>query len=253
VRPLRRYMDALDPPQQNRELYGVYSTYKGLTRDKIEMYWLALHYYDVNVQYNTIGGRYYGNKDALLYEFEGGYQFGENPDDSGHSAGFFTSGLGRKADGLPAKPTLWVYYDWASGDDTVRNGFHHYEPLIHRYLGFMDLYGRRNIEDVNVLLSLQPQEKLTLQAWYHFFWLQNIHDVPYNPDMSPFANLPAGSSANRELGQELDLTATLIITPRTNALFGYSHFFSGEYYDTTPGVPYADDADFFYTQYTVNF
>jgi hypothetical protein len=253
VRPLRRYIDRLDPPYQDREIYGVYSTYKGMTRDKLELYWLALHYYDLPVKYDTIGSRYYGSTDNWLYELEGGVQFGENADDSGHGAGFFTLGLGRKFDCLRGKPTLWSYYDWASGDDTVSNGFHHYEPLVHKYLGFMDLFGRRNIEDANLLLTLQPHEKLTLLAWYHFFWLQNGNDVPYNVNMSPFANLPGGSAGSRELGQELDLTATFLTSPHTNLLIGYSHFFAGEFYATTPGVPFDGDASFLYTQFTVNF
>jgi hypothetical protein len=36
-------------------------------------------------------------------------------------------------------------------------------------------------------------------------------------------------------------------------LLGYSHFFAGEYYRDTPGVPYADDANFFYVSYQWNF
>jgi hypothetical protein len=35
--------------------------------------------------------------------------------------------------------------------------------------------------------------------------------------------------------------------------FGYSHFFSGQYYKLTPGVPFRGDADFFYTQGQWNF
>jgi hypothetical protein len=36
-------------------------------------------------------------------------------------------------------------------------------------------------------------------------------------------------------------------------LFGYSHFFAGDYYKLTPGVPTSNDGDFFYTQYQWNF
>ena len=47
--------------------------------------------------------------------------------------------------------------------------------------------------------------------------------------------------------------ATWRFTPRTAILFGYSHFFSGDYYKQTPGLAYRGDADFVYTQFTVNF
>jgi hypothetical protein len=259
VRPLRRDVEALDPPDLDRQLYGFYSTYKGLQRDKVDLYWLAYDNDLVGYRYDTLASRYYGSYDAWLYEFEGGVQFGQNGDDTDHSAGFFTLGGGRKFECVRWKPTLWAYYDWASGDGTydakgraVGTGFNHYEPLAHKYLGFMDLFGRRNIETVNFLLTMKPQEKLTLLAWYYYFWLQTDNDVPYNVDMTPFAGLAGGQAGSRDLGHEIDLTATYAFTPRLNALIGYSHFFSGKFYRTSP-VPYDGDANFLYTQVTLDF
>jgi len=259
TRPLRRNVGALDPPDLDRQLYGVYSTYKGWQRDKVDLYWLAYDNDLLGFRYDTLASRYYGSYDAWLYEFEGGVQFGRNGDDSEQSAGFFTLGLGRKFECVRWKPTLWAYYDWASGDGTfdangraIGTGFHHYEPLAHRYLGFMDLYGRRNIETVNFLLTAKPHEKLTLLAWYYYFWLQTGKDVPYNVDMTPFAGLSGGQAGSRDLGHEIDLTASYAITPRLNALLGYSHFFSGRFYSRSP-VPYDGDANFFYTQVSLDF
>ena len=82
-------------------------------------------------------------------------------------------------------------------------------------------------------------------------WI-DINDVPYNVDMTPFAGLTTGQSGSRDLGQEIDLTASLVLTPRMSLLLGYSHFFAGEFYRTSP-VPYDGDADFVYTQITLNF
>ena len=83
--------------------------------------------------------------------------------------------------------------------------------------------------------------------------LANGNDVPYNVTMTPFAGLPAGSSGSKDLGHEIDMVITQALTPRSSILFGYSHFFAGNYYATTPGVPFNGDADFFYTQWHVNF
>ncbi len=116
----------------------------------------------------------------------------------------------------------------------------------------MDLYGRRNIETVNLLLTAKPHEKLTLLAWYYYFWLQTGKDVPYNIDMTPFAGLSGGQAGSRDLGHEIDLTATYAFTPRLGALIGYSHFFSGKFYSTSP-VPSDGDANFLYTQVTLDF
>lgn len=255
VRPLRRNTVQIDPSNSDREMYGLYSTYKGLPCDKLDLYWLALDFHDAGFMYDTIGARYWGDLGPWLYELEGAVQFGRNANGSDHSAGAFTAGVGRKFESVLWTPTLWLYYDWASGDNTPGSGYHHYQPLVHKYLGFMDLFGRRNIEDANVLLTMQPHEKLKLLMWYHIFHMENINDVPYNVNMSQFAEATVvpGTAGSRDLGQELDVVATFLISPRMNLLFGYSHFFAGDFYATTPGVPYNGDADFFYTQFHVNF
>lgn len=256
VRPLKRDNVALDYPNLDREMYGIYSTYKGLGKDTLDLYWLEVDWHDAprpGFDYDLLGGRYNGNLEPWMYELEGGVQFGKNSDKSDHSAGFFTLGLGRKLQAWDWNPTLWSYYDWASGDAVRGNGFHQYEPLGHKYLGFMDFYGRRNIEDINLQLTLQPTERLKLLAWYHYFLLQNSRDMPYNLDMTPYANLPSGTAHSRDLGHEIDLTATVTLTARASMLFGYSHFFAGDFYKTTPGVPFKGDADFVYTEFTLNF
>ena len=69
--------------------------------------------------------------------------------------------------------------------------------------------------------------------------------------MGPEVATPGGSN---QLGQELDLTASFSLSPRSDLLLGYSHFFSGAFYDTNPSnIPYNGDADFFYTQFSVRF
>ena len=246
--------------RDNRESFaGVYSSYKGIQNRTYDFY----YYYFQNenlpavrgtngVRDNTVGSRWQGTEGCFLWDFEGGYQFGENDDGSDHHAGFAVAGLGRKFD-REWKPTLWIFYDWSSGGDAVgqRQGFDHLFPLGHRYHGFMDLYARSNIETPNILLEMQPHEKWKLLAWYHYFFLENKNDSPYNVNMSAFngANPPASA----DLGHEIDLTATWQLKPRMDVVFGYSHFFAGDYYRLTPGLLYRGDADFFYTQFTVNF
>ena len=165
---------------------------------------------------------------------------------------FAVAGVGRNIDHC-WKPKVWLFYDYSTGgpDQGQRQGFDHLFPLGHRYHGFMDLYARSNIESPNLLVEAQPCEKWKLLFWYHYFMLENGGDTPYNINMTPFnqANRPASN----DLGHEIDLTATYIISPRADLLFGYSHFFSGQYYKQTPGVPFRGDADFFYTQFQVNF
>jgi hypothetical protein len=255
TKPVLIDADAYNQPGKNQEFSGVWGTYKGTKNRTVDLYYLTFwnSLNTTDFQFQTVGGRYTGNEGEFLWDFEGGVQYGQNTDNSDHSAGFWVAGLGHKRDDLPWKPALWAYYDWASGSNNLGagNGFNHLFPLAHKYLGFMDLYGRSNIETPNVQLTLQPAEKWKLLVWYYYFFLQTRDDTPYNVNMTPFN--PANRPASRDLGHELDFLLYYTICPRMDMLFGYSHFFSGEYYRETTGAPHQADADFFYVQWQWNF
>ncbi len=236
----------------NVRLYGI-NTHQHVDEDTIlEYYWLTLELDNINARYDTLGVYWKGARGDLLYELEGGVQAGRNPDQTDHHAGFGVVGLGTHLPGRLAGQ-FWVYYEWASGSDTPGNGWHHYFPRAHRHLGYMDLYGRRNLNDLNVRWNYQPTESLELRVHYHYFSLANRADVPYNTNMTPFAGLGPNTSGSSSLGHEIDLLATLTLSERLKFHVGYSHFFAGEYYQTTAGVPYAGDASFFYTQMALEF
>ena len=258
IRPVfrdRAHFRSFDNPNPNQQLYGIFSTYKGFENNKLDLYCLAFDLLTSagGARYDTLGSRYYGGCGAWVYEFEGGVQLGANPDDTSHVAGFFTGGIGRKFASSMWEPELWCFYDWASGDNTSGNGFHTYVQRAHYYLGFMDLFGRRNIEDINIRLTTNPTKKLTLLAWCHFFALANGNDVPYNLDMRPYVGLTSGSAGSQTLGTELDLVATYDVNEQTQMRFGYSHFWSGSFYNTTPGVPTNLDANFLYSHFVYLF
>lgn len=242
-----------DSPISEQQFYGVYSTFKGSDQDILEAYWLAFDDEATGFRSDSLGGRWYAESETgWLAEIWGNYQLGTDSDDSSHQAGAWTVGLGRKSK-CGWKPTLWVYYDWASGDGNAPaagNGYFQYFPLAHKYLGFMDFFGRRNIETPNVQLSVQPTDKLKLLVWYYYFFLQDQRDTPYTVLMTPFA--PGVAPGSPSLGYELDLAATYKLSARTGLFMGYSHFFPGAYYDT-PGLPYRGDANFCYVQYHINF
>jgi hypothetical protein len=244
-----------DSPDENQQFYGLYSTYSGIQNHVLDFYWigyqseLALYPGTQPFHFQTVGSRWSANWGCWQTIAEGAYQFGDyGPFD--HSAGFFTLGAGHKWDDLCWKPEFWAYYDWASGDDVIGNGFNQLFPLGHKYLGFMDLFGRSNIEDINFTLSAQPHQKLKALLWWHIFFLEDGNDVPYNVNGRPFVTTPGG---DRYLGQELDVLFTYAITPRAELLFGYSHFFTGDWYRTNPDAPFSGDAEFFYTQFSQKF
>ncbi len=244
-----------DEPNYDVKFYGSYATYKKAKKGrKLEAYYIG---YDNNVtdaNFHTLGMYLAGGKNNWLWETENSYQFGDLAGNS-HSAGAMTFGLGRKLfPCLKRSPTLWAYYDWASGSDVVGNGYFHNFPLSHKYLGFMDFFGRRNIKDINFLMTTPLTKKIKLLSWFHIFQLQDNDDIPYNVAMGPSpAGLTPVAGQNDNLGTEMDFTVSYNMTPHTNLFVGYSHFETGKFYRTNPTAPFTGDADFFYTQWLVRF
>ena len=249
----------IDDTNEEVDFFGVYTSNAKHALGTLEAYYLALINEPLDFSFHTLGSRVAGKADnGLLYEAEGGVQFGDNsPGFGNHSASFFTGGLGKQLNlaGGKWKPTVWAWYDYASGDDQVPaargdDGFDHLFPLGHKYVGFIDLFGRRNYHDLNFQFITPIGKKVKMIWWFHNFWLDEA-TTPFNINLAPFN--PNNAAGDRELGQELDVLFNITLNPRNNVLIGYSFFNAGRYYDTTPGVPTDADADFFYFQYQTRF
>jgi len=242
-----------DHPDPHEEFYGLYMTRKDWKNHKLDLYYLRLAKYDglVPFQNHTLGSRWEGKHDAWLWEIEGGYQFGDYGVRD-HSAGFYTLGAGRRLADVGWSPVLWVYYDWASGDrdpaDSVHGTFNQLFPLGHKYLGWMDIVGRQNIEDWNFQLTLSPRPTVEFVLWWHVFHLQQARDALYDASGTAIRQDPTGA-AGRDVGNEADLALRWTFAPRGDVLFGYSHLFPGRFLLDTPGG--ASGRDFYYTQFSL--
>jgi hypothetical protein len=241
----------LDEADYHQTFYGVYNTYtirEGLTFD---FYYIGYDNRDTGAgndfSLHTCGGRLNGPlDDNWLFEMEGGPQFGRQSglglDDQ---AMFGTCGIGRKlSDVMAWSPTLWCYYDYASGDNGTGdfNRFNDLFPLGHKYIGFIDAAKRQNIEAPNVLLTMAPTKKLNLLVWYWHIMANKASDI-----VPSIGGTPPQSTTSRDFGDELDLLGTYAIGPRSNVLLGYSHFWRGN------KILAPEDADFVYAQWEVNF
>ncbi|MHC4177555.1 MAG: alginate export family protein, partial [Planctomycetota bacterium] len=201
TRPIVPITDRFDSPDHDRQFMGIYSTYHGFENETVELFYLRLQNEVSPFDFHTLGARLKGNHGPWLHEFWGAVQFGGFRGQD-HSAGAWTLGLGREFKNIRWKPTIWVYYDWASGSDTIGNGYHHLFPLAHKYLGFMDLFGRRNIETPNLQITMSPREKVKLLVWYYYLFLENQDDVPYSVVMTALD--PGNAPASPDLGHEID-------------------------------------------------
>jgi hypothetical protein len=240
----------LDEPDYEQPFYGTWATYAGMENRTVDLYYIG---YDnqhpgmitSDFSLHTLGSRLVGEHCDWLYEMEGGVQFGRQ---SGlgldQDAGFATAGLGRRLAQNEWKPTVWVYYDYASGNAQGGdfNRFNQLFPLAHKYLGFIDAVQRSNIESPNVLLTLQPHTQWNLLLWYYHFMANQASDiVPSN------GGTPTESTNSKDFGDEIDVLVKYTIDARSNVLLGWSHFWRGN------KITAPEDADFFYAQWELNF
>jgi hypothetical protein len=199
-------------------------------------------------QNHTFGSRWAGDNEGLLWDFEGGLQFG----DQGGSdlvSGMATAGLGRNWKDLSLTPTVWLYYDYASGDSDPTAGdvhtYHQLFPFGHYYLGWMDLVGRQNIQDLNAHLYLYPSPWITVWLQYHHFWLDESRDALYNAGGVAYRRDPTGA-AGHNVGDEIDTVVNFHVSRYSDILVSYNKLFGGGFLEATASANQAADAEALY-------
>ena len=135
-------------------------------------------------------------------------------------------------------PTLWLYYDYASGDKNPGTGnyntFNQMYPFGHYYLGWADLVGRQNVHDINLQYTMYPTRWLTIYSAYHRFYLDSAKDALYNKAGNAVRRDPTGA-AGTDLGREFDIVANVSVSKHVNILTGFSYLFGGSFLKNTPG------------------
>ena len=117
----------------------------------------------------------------------------------------------------------------------------------------MDIVGRQNILDPNVVMKFYPSKRVNFLLWYHHFNLASARDSLYNAAGAPIRTDPTGR-AGTYVGDELDIAINLILNPHTDWQFGASHFWAGPYVQRTATNPaQARDGSFFYAQFVFRF
>ena len=158
-----------------------------------------------------------------------------------------TTGAGYTFGDCAWQPRLGLLYDYASGDADPTDGTHetfnqHY-PLGHAWLGYLDLVGRSNIHAIKAQLKVKPSKKITAWADFHMFYADQDEDALYSAGGAATRRLATGAGS-QSIGQELDLTAKVVLDVHTAALLGYAYMWTGEFIDRTgdndnPSLVYA--------------
>jgi len=262
VRPVLVQREQRDRYDEDFEFYGAYATYKGIENHGVDLYLLAVD--DDGVPRNpnlkvgdrdiyTLGFRFWGKSGSWDYETELAGQWGNWAGDTVQAWSWTLDG-GHTFTEYSCKPRIGAGFDMATGDDNPFDStvgtFDQLFPLGHKYFGFLDLVGRRNINAFNVNVSAWAvPKKVKAYAAFHAFWLNTKDDALYNAGGGPSRRDFTGHSG-REVGQELDLTLLWTLDAHSNLLFGYSHLWDGSFImDTGP----SEDADLVYVQYAYKF
>ena len=250
--------------REQQQFYGLYSTFKGIKNHVVDVYFLGLNdenddfeYFSPNGQTGrfetyTYGARFAGTTWNFDYDVEAAGQFG-------HAAGDPIRGAMVGADAgytfkeLPTTPRFGLGFDFATGDDTPRDGsietFNQLYPTAHAPLGYLDLVGRQNIISPNVNFSFKPVKNVTVTALYYHFWLASDQDALYNV-AGIGSRRDVSGSAGRDVGDELDLTVNWQIDPHSSLLIGASHFWPDGFINHSGR---SEDADLLYVQWVFKF
>lgn len=265
VRPMITEPNQFDNWDKNRNFFGLWGTYKAIPGQVFDLYYLGLiddrtvspaninlgNVLQGDSVLHTVGTRWVGDYERILYELEGMYQFGRRS----HldiSAFSIASGVGYQLP-LPMNPQFWLRYDFASGDKNHRDGhsntFNQLFPFGHYYFGYMDQVGRQNIHDFNAQFTLHPQPWVTFLGQYHRFYLANKRDYLYNAAGVGIIRDITGQSGSH-VGDEIDFLLNFHVARHHDVLLGYSKLFTGEFLKSMrPGI----SPDLFYAQYNFRF
>jgi hypothetical protein len=189
------------------------------------------------IRLSTIGGHATtaidagpGIVDLLLW---GAVQTGDWGEDH-HAAWAYAGEVGYQLPRLPWAPWLRAGIDHSSGDGAPRDGDHdtffQILPTARTYAQ-LPFFTQMNLRDVFVSLLARPHERVALRSDWHWLRLSEAEDLWYagggaqNDDVFGFAGVPA--RGRHDLGQLVDLSATLAVTRQVAFAAYYGHAFGG--------------------------
>ena len=259
---------SFDRVDKSRWISGVYSTWKGIENNNLDLYYLRFDETDSSAalqdgRRNTLGARLAGKqpvKDGKTlvgtwnWDVEGAWQFGEDNFGSAAyrdvQAGMVGALGGYTFEDVTWKPGLGGIFYWGSGDSDPTTGdintFNSLYPLGHAYWGQIDNFSGQNLLDYGVQASIKPHEKLSIVSQWHYFDLAHATDRIYN-----IAGAGLAGSGDKNVGNELDFVGTYTHSKSFNVQLGYLMFFYGDAVNN--GGLARSDAEQFYLQGTYMF
>lgn len=246
-----------DRRDRNILLAGLYATlpHAGPWATGTDLYYLYFQDADPtftqpvhNERRHSVGIRWFGQKSAWDWNWEGVYQFG---DYAGGDIVAWTlaSETAYHWPDLVWQPRLALSANIASGDtDPNDNKLETFNALFPRgnYFSEAAVLGPRNFYNLHPSLSVEPEPDWTLTVDINFFWRLARQDGVYRPNGSLFR--APGDSRARFVGKALSLNSEWGVGRYWTLTAVYSHFVAGPFIkDTGPS------ADLDYVEFTARF
>jgi hypothetical protein len=260
ARPVKVAKYSFNRPDPATQFYGVHLNRKLAPGwGTVEVYWYGLD--NCLATYNgttgrenrhTLGGHQVNQigKTAFDYDLGGSIQVGSVGSQGILAHGIVTQ-LGYTVRKTWSTPRIYLGYDYASGDRQHGGDvgtFNLLFPTAHGTLGYADVVGRQNMQDVNFGMALNPARRWRIRLDGYSYWRASINDALY--DKRGNVVLAASPGLPRKIGEEADLSVRYQLDAHTMILSGYSHFFPGAMVKQSgPHEP----VDFFYSSVQFTF
>jgi hypothetical protein len=152
------------------------------------------------------------------------------------------------------KPRLLVQYDYASGDDKLKDGkvetFDQLYPSNHDVFGLVDLFGWRNIVQQRAGVETKPAKHLSLLVDFRDIYIANGNDSLYNSAGAVLVKTPKAGAMHRDVGLEPDVSGKYDIRENVTVGAGYGYLFAGRFLTENSA---GDRASIVYTYATYKF
>lgn len=237
---------------------GIYTNFQNVASiDAFDVY--AIYLRDrrggspTTFNFGTFGLRIKDKVRSFDYRFEGNAQSGE------HLGNKMFAYMADAEAGFTANVQqglrLSLEANRASGDKSTSSTFTRYHqlfPTVHRWLGYMDLFGRQNIQSGVFHANLKLNKQWSAGADLHSFWRVETQDVIYSiVTEAPYAGQATPpASGKKHVGEEVDLVVAYSPVDFFALKVMGGIFFPGAYFKSSVG----DDVGYFsYIQTTFTF
>lgn len=240
VRPVRRFMQRLDPwlASENGTFWGLYFESRTLPWFETTFHYFGHADEGPGRDFNMVGGRIRKQPavGSFDYEIESSFQFG-NINQQTRFAQFYHGELGYTFD-FPWKPQALVKFDYASNGFDILYGRRSFELTP---TGIFGPFQRSNMTSPGARLLVKPFDRGYIFLQYRAWWLVDGAE----PWVGTGLRDPTGRSGTF-VGHTFEVRARWGLNERTYLQAGYAHFAFGPFAERAPGSPVTRDAHYGY-------